>query len=87
MLSYPRSVNSVSEGLDRVFMSKASDLVVLATVDQRSLRRNQDDHKNTHLWESVEDGGRAVTSFKVLCWQGNEKVKARGCFFFRLMFF
>lgn len=30
--------------------------------------------------------GRAVTLFKAVCSQGNEKVKARGCFFSRLMF-
>lgn len=30
--------------------------------------------------------GRAVTLFKAVCSQGKEKVKARGCFFSRLMF-
>lgn len=42
---------------------------------------------NLLLQEDLEDGSRAVTLFEAVCSQGKEKVKARGCFFFKVMFF
>lgn len=84
---YPRSVNSMSEGLDHIFVPEASDLVVLTPADQRTLWRTKGDYNgNVPLEGKSEDGRRVGTLFKAVCSQGKEKVKARGCFFSTLMF-
>lgn len=43
--------------------------------------------REMYIWKgNLKVGCSLVTLFKAVCSQGKEKVKARGCFFSKLMF-